>query len=778
MAQYNTRKEIENLEELLQNNNLKFLEKEEYDNDIYSMVYQNEKIILILDYNLTKPKPIIFDYSLYTNIQNKFMRLKKEVYRFTSDASIEEMSLFVNGTIDDIQSYSNNFNSRPPDNSSLENYFEKLISDVYGNLVLGALYKDYPLISLNKTNLFIDYVIEKKNGEKIGLEENGVSFHHPQITGKTRYSHQLEKQNLCSKLGIKLFRLSTMDCKFTEKVKEEILSFFGDKKDFIYRPLIGKREFKLYEHQEKAIQELKELHKKEGSCALFVFPTATGKTQIVLQDLDDYYLDKKDFKVLIISPTRKIASQWTEELKNKHFFHECGTYNLLWKKRNILEKDYYDYIVVDEAHHAVAQMTKTALSYFTPKLLVGLTATPDRLDKKRLEQVFGEYSTNLSLKEAMEKEIVSKVRSYRIETNLNLSEVRCNGKEFVNSDLEKSLRVSSRNELIAQILKKYFSHSRQKGIIFCVSTEHTKRMVKILNSYGFSAQAVSSKEKNPEKILKEFHEGKFRFLCACDMVNEGWNEPDLEIIVMARPTLSKVLYQQQIGRGLRKTPNKKELFVIDVVDQYGSLTRPISCHSLLNRNMYFPFADVLKDYNKGDIIEVNGLFETITSIIPIDITTFESLFSGLYDTEQAARELFISTSTLNNWINKKQIEPDRVLPFGRRNIYYFSLNKLEDIKKLKGLQNHNENTIKQDFFDFINEKNYTFSFKIVFLLGLLQFKNKFGEVEIEKLLDFYRDFYLKRIEAGLPVDRKGCIYTYAYLQDKDKIKENLLQNPF
>ncbi|MDD4083670.1 MAG: helicase-related protein, partial [Sphaerochaetaceae bacterium] len=399
-------------------------------------------------------------------------------------------------------------------------------------------------------------------------------------------------------------------------------------------------------------------------------------------------------------------------------------------------------------------------------------------DKKRLEQVFGEYSTNLSLKEAMEKEIVSKVRSYRIETNLNLSEVRCNGKEFVNSDLEKSLRVSSRNELIAQILKKYFSHSRQKGIIFCVSTEHTKRMVKILNSYGFSAQAVSSKEKNPEKILKEFHEGKFRFLCACDMVNEGWNEPDLEIIVMARPTLSKVLYQQQIGRGLRKTPNKKELFVIDVVDQYGSLTRPISCHSLLNRNMYFPFADVLKDYNKGDIIEVNGLFETITSIIPIDITTFESLFSGLYDTEQAARELFISTSTLNNWINKKQIEPDRVLPFGRRNIYYFSLNKLEDIKKLKGLQNHNENTIKQDFFDFINEKNYTFSFKIVFLLGLLQLKNKFGEVEIERLLDFYRDFYLKRIEAGLPVDRKGCIYTYAYLQDKDKIKENLLQNPF
>ena len=120
-----------------------------------------------------------------------------------------------------------------------------------------------------------------------------------------------------------------------------------------------------------------------------------------------------------------------------------------------LPSDTYDYMVVDEAHHAVAPVLKRVIQYFNTGFTVGLTATDQRPDKKKLETVFGTYSTSLSLKQAMEKEIVARANVFRIETNIDLSHVRFNGKDYVNADLEKRIRVTSRNELIVDVLNSY-----------------------------------------------------------------------------------------------------------------------------------------------------------------------------------------------------------------------------------------------------------------------------------------------------------------------------------
>lgn len=160
----------------------------------------------------------------------------------------------------------------------------------------------------------------------------------------------------------------------------------------------------------------------------------------------------------------------------------------------------------------------------------------------------------------MEKGVVARANVYRIETNIDLSHVRFNGKDYVNADLEKSVRVTSRNELIVNVLKDYFTEGdagKRQGIIFCINKAHTKEMARLLNVAGISAQDYSGDTKHPEKVMQEFKEHKIRFLCACDMISEGWDYPELGILVMARPTLSKVLYLQQIGRGLRRTPIKK-----------------------------------------------------------------------------------------------------------------------------------------------------------------------------------------------------------------------------
>lgn len=144
----------------------------------------------------------------------------------------------------------------------------------------------------------------------------------------------------------------------------------------------------------------------------------------------------------------------------------------------------------DEAHHAVASVLKRVVQYFNTEFTIGLTATDQRPDKKKLETVFGSYTTSLSLKEAMKKGIVARANVYRIETNIDLSEVRFNGKDYVNADLEKRIRVTSRNDLIVDVLKEYFTDgdvAKRQGIVFCVNVNHANEMAKLLNKFGISA---------------------------------------------------------------------------------------------------------------------------------------------------------------------------------------------------------------------------------------------------------------------------------------------------
>ena len=110
----------------------------------------------------------------------------------------------------------------------------------------------------------------------------------------------------------------------------------------------------------------------------------------------------------------------------------------------------------DEAHHALAVTCRKMLQYFQPKFLVGFTATPERLDKQKVEEIFGEYKSKLTLKEAIDNYILANIRNFRLESNLDLSEVRYNGKDYNYSELEKTIIIDSRNELIAATIKKYF----------------------------------------------------------------------------------------------------------------------------------------------------------------------------------------------------------------------------------------------------------------------------------------------------------------------------------
>ena len=196
---------------------------------------------------------------------------------------------------------------------------------------------------------------------------------------------------------------------------------------------------------------------------------------------------------------------------------EIRTYAYMCRHYTEFPADYYNYIVVDEAHHAVAPMLKRVIQYYEADFTVGLTATDKRPDKKKLETVFGTYSTSLSLKEAMEKGIVARANVYRIETNIDLSKVRLNGKDYINADLEKRIRVTSRNELIVNVLQEYFGDgeaAKRQGVIFCANVAHANEMAKLLNKANITAASYTRQTKNPASVMTDFKQKKIRFLCA------------------------------------------------------------------------------------------------------------------------------------------------------------------------------------------------------------------------------------------------------------------------
>lgn len=765
-------------------------EKIKYPNGGISNFYDNGKDMVIIDEDICEHKSNdpVFSYMLITDKQNNYMHQFKRVFRFLGYSHFEVDKYLSRKEIVLPTSYTRSVGDRSEqsDVSPLELHFEKSFSNVYGMNALKYISREYGICDENGKNYFLDYFVRTKD-EKYAVEENGVTYHHPQIIGEEKYKNQLTKQNTCASWGIKLFRFSTEDCAFENRIEDDIKQYFGsDASKFIDDGLKIDRTVELYEHQSISLQEIQKRRDAGIKAFLIVLPTAAGKSKIVEEDLREFAKNKKDFKGLILVPGINILTDWNQRVHNSlpelEDKIDIRTYAYMARHYTELSSDYYNYIVVDEAHHAVAPILKRVIQYYNADFTIGLTATDQRPDKKKLETVFGTYSTSLSLKEAMEKGIVAKANVYRIETNIDLSKVRFNGKDYVNADLEKRIRVTSRNELIVDVLKEYFTSgeaSLRQGVIFCVNVSHANEMARLLNKAGIVAASYTGQTKNPASVMDDFKNKKIRFLCTCNMISEGWDYPELGILVMARPTLSKVLYLQQIGRGLRKTDTKKNVIVIDVVDEYGAMIKACNMHTIFANPYYVPFGDItITNYTPGEMLIVDGIEERIERITEVDINTFEDKYGDYLSQEQLAREYFINTGTVTSWIKKGKIKPSVKYKFGSKSLYLFSPDDVEKYRKELGIKEHNNDTIKQDFFEFLEERDYSLSYKMPFLLAFVKNVDSIGDAKIDDVLNDYIAFYQDRIDRGLQVDRSTCPYNETTLQDRKAICRNMLTNPF
>nr|WP_297767205.1 DEAD/DEAH box helicase family protein [uncultured Butyrivibrio sp.] len=775
---------------LTQHKNFSLRETVSYPNGGFSYFYDDGSDMVIIDEGICNRSDdnTVFSYMLITDKQNSYMHRFNRVFRFLGyKKELVDRYLDAKETVSPVD-YNITVADRgeQADVSPLEFHFERNFSNVYGINALKYLSREYCICDEEGKNYFLDYFV-RTTDKKYAVEENGVSYHHPQIIGEERYRNQLRKQNTCALWGIKLFRFSTEDCAFDSRIEDDIGQYMGSNSSrFIEDGFKIDRKVELYEHQTISLNEIKKRRASGIKAFLVVLPTASGKSKIVEEDIREFSKEKPDFKGLILVPGKNILEDWKDRIRTAipELWDNIDVCTYAYMARHYTEKapDYYNYLVVDEAHHAVAPILKRVIQYYETDFTIGLTATDQRPDKKKLETVFGTYTTSLSLRDAMEKGIVAKANVYRIETNIDLSKVRFNGKDYVNADLEKSIRVTSRNDLIVNVLKDYFvdgEAGKRQGVIFCVNVSHANEMAKLLNDSGLSAISYTGQTKKPEEVMKKFKDKEVRFLCSCNMISEGWDYPELGILVMARPTLSKVLYLQQIGRGLRKTDQKNNVIVIDVVDEYGAMAKACNMHTIFSNPYYVAFGDITKtDYKSGDIITIDGIEERIERITEVDLDSFEDKYGDYLSQEQVAREYFVSTGTVTSWIKKGKIKPSVEYKFGSRSMYLFSPEAVEKYRKELDIKEHNDETIKEDFFEFLEERDYSLSYKMPFLLGFLKHLDSIGDAKIENILDDYIAFYKSRIDRGLQVDRQTCPYDTKMLSDRSAIKRNMLTNPF
>jgi len=776
-----------------------------------SYLFTNVDIAIIIDYDICNSS-FPFTYTEYTKEQNLVMHQYKSVYRFLvnniDDLVISNTELLKlldkDFNEDKIKNSGVNRELQEVDPTIPEAYFEQAFIDVYGRESLNKVEREFPIIDINGQTRWIDYAIRKKN-YKIAIEKNGETYHHPIITGDKQYRKQLIKQNSLVAYGYKVYRWAIEGMKFKDIFGEELKTYLGDKDDFLDgEKLSVTRKVILLNHQSTALESIN-IKREEGiKSFLVVLPTGTGKTEILISDLIFNIKKNAKLRVLIFVPTRqlrtdtivKLSSRFKEELENydisvgKEISSQVIIQTYSWISRNYQMFDFeaFDYVAVDEAHHAVAPTLQKAIQHFNPETLLGLTATDKRLDEKKLEDVFGKYNSDLTLVDAIKQNLLVPIKAFRVKSNIDLSEIRFNGKDYVATDLQRGVIVPSRDQLIVDVLNKYFVGTDigfKSGLIFCVSISHANSLAKRMRDNGISCRAVSSREKNTDRYIEQYQNGEIQFLTTCSLLNEGWDSPRTSIIVMARPTMSKVLYTQQIGRGTRKYQGKEALYVIDVVDTYGAMgafkNTPWSIHALLGVSNYLQWGDVLsssKKYSREELL-LAGLYEEERKLEKIDIFTFEEKYADYLSDEQLARELFVSTGTIKSWVKNNKITPDVVIPIGRQKLNYYEPNQIIEIRNRLNLKEHNESTQYDDFYEFINEGNYTFSYKMIMVLSMLKIVDNNGECNLDKLTEVYRHFYKQRLESNLPVDREKSPYSNSsYLNDNSKLKKSILANPF
>ena len=363
---------------------------------------------------------------------------------------------------------------------------------------------------------------------------------------------------------------------------------------------------------------------KEHKSTLIVQATGTGKTIVFAEVVKR--LNTLNKKILILAHRAELLEQTQNKLtlfgidsvlEKAENHADIGNDNIIVASIQSISKDnrlinyphdYFDVIIIDEAHHCASNTYLKVINYFDTAKLLGVTATPNRSDVRNISDIFETVAFSYNTRQAIDDGYLSPILIRRIPITIDLSNVRTSCGDFLSSDLENILMPYLSK--IADELKE--KAGDRKTIIFTPTIAIGEQMADLLNEKGFNSCCVSSKNTKEERtnIINKFHTGELNVVTNSMLWTEGFDEPSVDCIINLRATKSESLYRQILGRGLRLSPetNKENLLVLDFLWHSGRKGYDVlSPVNLFIDESRIPYAnDILKDNEEISIEELQN----------------------------------------------------------------------------------------------------------------------------------------------------------------------------
>ena len=658
----------------------------------------------------------------------------------------------------------------------------QLFCEAFGPEKTENLQVQYLCVDIYGRHRYIDFALESPES-KIAIEIDGETYHNPSKVSENKYADDLLKQNSLIYDNWKVYRwiYSQLE-KQPEKVKDELITFLGTSPMFkafeADLPVQMGQTIELRDYQQEATKNLQKMREDGKTIALLYHSTGVGKTITAATDAKAV-----GGRTLFLVNALKLASQaqetfakvWPEATLGEYTGSQKDmTQTVIFATVQSISKDLekfsptdFDYLIVDECHHAAANTYQKIFTYFHPKFILGLTATQERSDGEDMLELFQNVAHKMDLKTAVERGVLVPIRCIRVKTNIDLTDVRINGIKYNSQDLESKLFIPERNQLIVDTYLKYVNG--KKTVIFCASVDHAAEIAKLLRDSGVKAEAVSGRDRVEvrEKILKDYETGLF----------------------MARPTMSKTIYLQQLGRGTRRCPGKEDLLVVDFVDNANMFNMPYSLHRVLDIAKYQPMAYVLAPENKRKL-DQDMLFQgekpEAWLDVPIDVSDYEII--DLFNWQNSVKDMIsqiefvrmvdVQSETVERYIKDGKVKPDLSIPFGdKRMFHYFREESIRNIAKQYGWDLITPQNMADKFMKFIETMDMSYSYKPVLLKAIYEYMDTSGRVALSDVVDYFIDFYEDRKAHGMIAEKSTSIYQKGGYTRKD-VEKNILSNPF
>ena len=561
----------------------------------------------------------------------------------------------------------------------------------------------------------------------------------------------------------------------------------ADDKDFNVRVMYEPRGAQI-----EALCALEQTRMEGAKRALVVAATGVGKTYLAA-------FDSKSFKrVLFVAHREEILKQAAVSFHNVRNSDDYGFFNGTEKStdRSVIfasvatlgrseylneryfSRDYFDYIVVDEFHHSVNNQYRRIVEYFKSEFLLGLTATPERMDGKNIYEIC-DYNVpyEISLKSAINKGMLVPFHYYGIYDNTDYSGIHIVRGKYDEKELNETyIGNVYRHDLIYKYYRKYGS---KRALGFCCSREHAEEMAQEFCKRGIPSVAVysnSNSEYAEERsvAIQKLTGGEIRVIFSVDMFNEGVDIPSVDMVMFLRPTESPIVFLQQLGRGLRKSKGKEYLNVLDFIGNYekaGSVRYLLTGSSKLERGSYDPAdrSDFPDDCQIDFDMRLIDLFSEMDKRrLKLKDKIINEYFRVKDLLEKAPSRLELFTY-MEDDVYQMAVTHSKENPFKRYLDFKNGINELSDDEKeiYHGIGN--------EFISLIENTSMSKVYKMPILMAFYNHGKILMQVTEQQLLDSWKEFFStgtnwKDLESEISYER------FIAISDKEHIKK-IIQMP-